>query len=192
MTVTHTWVVIIMVVFPAQLGLNHTNRLLFMPPLPDCCNALPLTPLPHPLLHPPLPCCCRQVLIDCPGTFIKTGTAFFPGSSLAGNGLLVSDGDVWRRQRQLVAPAFRRTVVETYAAAMVGNTAEMLRWGGGGAGRWRDGVVREVYGEFSQLTLRITLTALFGAGLDAETGKEVTGEGRTPLWVVPGVCEVLG
>jgi len=47
---------------------------------------------------------------------VQEGTAFFPGSSLAGNGLLVSDGAVWQRQRQLTNPGFRRAAVETYAA----------------------------------------------------------------------------
>jgi cytochrome P450 len=45
----------------------------------------------------------------------QAGTAFFPGSSLAGNGLLVSDGDVWKRQRRLSNPAFRKAAIETYA-----------------------------------------------------------------------------
>lgn len=47
---------------------------------------------------------------------LQEGTAFFPGSSLAGNGLLVSDGAVWQRQRQLTNPGFRKAAVETYAA----------------------------------------------------------------------------
>ena len=47
---------------------------------------------------------------------MQEGTAFFPGSSLAGNGLLVSDGAVWQRQRQLTNPGFRKAAVETYAS----------------------------------------------------------------------------
>ncbi len=46
---------------------------------------------------------------------LQEGTAFFPGSSLAGNGLLVSDGPLWRRQRQLSNPAFRRAAIDSYA-----------------------------------------------------------------------------
>lgn len=45
----------------------------------------------------------------------QEGTAFFPGSRLAGNGLLVSDGDIWRRQRQLSNPAFRSAVIRSYS-----------------------------------------------------------------------------
>ena len=59
------------------------------------------------------------MLVDLPDVFVKTGTAFFPGSSLAGNGLLVADGAVWRRQRQLANPAFRRAAIERYAEVRV-------------------------------------------------------------------------
>ena len=45
----------------------------------------------------------------------QEGTAFFPGSSLAGNGLLVSDGATWQRQRQLSNLAFRSSAIKTYA-----------------------------------------------------------------------------
>ena len=58
-------------------------------------------------LHHPLNTVCAT---------LQEGTAFFPGSSLAGNGLLVSDGAVWQRQRQLTNPGFRKAAVETYAA----------------------------------------------------------------------------
>lgn len=55
---------------------------------------------------------------------------FPPGSSLTGNGLLVSDGEVHKRQRRLSNPAFRRAAVEAYAAAMVSAAQRLLgsRW----------------------------------------------------------------
>jgi cytochrome P450 len=145
------------------------------------------------------PAVARQILIDGSGTdFVKAGTAFFPGSSLAGNGLLVSDGDAWRRQRQLAAPAFRRAAVDAYAPAMVRCAAaallgERVEEGGGAASArpsagsassaaaarptaWRPGTTRDVYPDFNVLTLAITLEALFGGG--AGSGAEsVGGEG---------------
>ncbi len=103
--------------------------------------------------------------------YIKEGTAFFPGSSLAGNGLLVSDGDIWRRQRQLSTPAFRRAAIEKYASSMIECTSETLLKGS----RWRPGAVRDVYSDFNELTLRITLSALFGSeDLTSSAAKEVT------------------
>ncbi len=69
----------------------------------------------------------RTVLIEQAGTvYVKEGTAFFPGSSLAGNGLLVSDGAVWQRQRRLSNPAFRRAAVDAYSTAMVAATQDMM------------------------------------------------------------------
>lgn len=56
-------------------------------------------------------------------------------SSLAGEGLLVSDGDVWRRQRRLSNPAFRRAAVEGYGAAMSAGAEGLVR---GALGRGRD------------------------------------------------------
>jgi cytochrome P450 len=53
----------------------------------------------------------RQVVQDRLEVWLKDGTAFFPGSALAGNGLLVSDGPLWRRQRRLTNPAFRQAAV---------------------------------------------------------------------------------
>ncbi|GLI60636.1 hypothetical protein VaNZ11_002833 [Volvox africanus] len=99
----------------------------------------------------------RVVLLEQAGSvYVKEGTAFFPGSSLAGNGLLVSDGAVWQRQRRLSNPAFRRTAVEAYSGAMVAATRNMLD------SQWDSGGYRDVYMDFNELTLRVTLEALFG------------------------------
>ncbi len=54
-------------------------------------------------------------IMKCNTMYLQEGTAFLPGSSLAGNGLLVSDGAIWRRQRQLSNPAFRSAAVQAYA-----------------------------------------------------------------------------
>ncbi|KAI8472926.1 MAG: cytochrome P450 [Monoraphidium minutum] len=137
------------------------------------------------------PAAARQVLIDRADIFVKEGTAFFPGSALTGNGLLVSDGDVWRRQRRLSNPAFRRAAVEGYAGQMAVETQRLLRgplaaaaapqgYQGGGrgspspysnysiAGGGGGGGVVDVYAEFNKLTLNITLAALFGLSADDE------------------------
>lgn len=91
----------------------------------------------------------RAVLIEQPDVFVKAGTAFFPGSSLAGNGLLVSDGEVWRRQRRLSNPAFRRAAVEAYAAAMV-SAAQGLLDGAWASGEWWDAAWRLALGRPAQ------------------------------------------
>ncbi|CAI5976927.1 unnamed protein product [Closterium sp. NIES-65] len=137
-----------------------------------------------------------DVARDYPGgiaTVRSAGTAFFPGSSLTGNGLLVSDGEVWKRQRRLSNAAFRKAAIQSYATAMaeladdmamaeladdmamaeladdmVGGTwTDSLVGRGGRGGRdgvVQGGVVRDVYGDFNELTMKIVVAALFGGG----------------------------
>lgn len=109
----------------------------------------------------------RRVLLEGREDFVKTGTAFFPGSKLTGNGLLVSDGEEWARQRKLSNPAFRRAAVAAYAEAMCALTQEMLRerWGGGGR--------RDVYRDFNDLTLSIVSTSLFGSSVSGPAAERV-------------------
>lgn len=125
------------------------------------------------------PLAARQVLIERSGIdFVKEGTAFFPGSSLAGEGLLVSDGALWQRQRRLSTPAFRAAAVRRYSDAMLEATQDFLaeEWRcAGGAEGARGGAftvasqqVRDVYGDFNVLTLDVVARALFGADLSAE------------------------
>ena len=47
------------------------------------------------------------------------------------------------------------------------------------AGRWADGAARDVYADYNELTLRVTLGALFGASLEPEQEREITGGSGT-------------
>lgn len=63
------------------------------------------------------PAAVHQIVQEQSRDWQKDGTAFFPGSALAGNGLLVSDGAVWQRQRRLCNPAFRQSAARCRASA---------------------------------------------------------------------------
>jgi len=109
----------------------------------------------------------RDVLVDRAGSiFGKAGTAFFPASSVTGDGLLTSDGESWRRQRQLAGPAFRKAAVEAYGGSMASAAASLVAaggaWGGALTGGVASAAVRDVYADFNALTLRIVTDALFG------------------------------
>jgi cytochrome P450 len=73
-----------------------------------------------------------------------------------GDGLLMSEGDFWRRQRRLAQPAFHRDRIAAYGAIMVDHASRL-------AARWRDGETRDVHKDMMRLTLEIVAEALFGA-----------------------------
>ncbi len=80
-----------------------------------------------------------------------------------GNGLLISDGAFWRRQRRLAAPAFHARRIDRYAEQMTTHGAAMLDG-------WADGARVEVSSAFSEVTFRIVAQALFGASVDDAQG----------------------
>lgn len=82
---------------------------------------------------------------------------------LLGQGLVTSEGEVWRQQRRLIQPALLKTQVHSYAPAMVQETHRML------AG-WSNGQRTDVHAEFTRLSSRIALKALFN--LDDEGNSE--------------------
>jgi cytochrome P450 len=76
-------------------------------------------------------------------------------ASLFGNGLLLSEGEFWRRQRRIMQPAFHRRRIEQYAEIMTATTERVL------AG-WRDGTTRDIHLDMTMLTLEIVVRVLFG------------------------------
>jgi steroid delta-isomerase-like uncharacterized protein len=72
--------------------------------------------------------------------------------SMLGEGLLTTEGEVWRQARQWLQPLFRYNRVSEYAATIVRTTKEMLD-------RWnvdvRKEVRLEIVGEMSRLTVEI-------------------------------------
>jgi cytochrome P450 len=111
----------------------------------------------------------EEVLVARSRSFVKS-LALRRAGVLVGNGLLVSEGQRWRRQRRLMQPAFHRQRVAGYGREMVDLTEGLL------AG-WRDGAVRDIQPEMMGLTLRVACKTLFGAevaGDAAEVGAAFT------------------
>jgi cytochrome P450 len=106
---------------------------------------------------------------------------------LLGQGLLISEGDFWRRQRRLAQPAFHRSRTNEYSPVMVECALERMR-------QWRGGETRNLAEEMMKLTLEVAVRTLFGTTLagDSEAiGKAMTflmryylRRGRSP-WRVP-------
>jgi cytochrome P450 len=89
------------------------------------------------------------------------GVVFAKLKRIGGEGLVFSDGELWRRQRQLVQPAFHRDRIAAMAGMMADATAALLeRWSALTPDRPLD-----VAAEMSKLTLGIVSRALFGSEL---------------------------
>lgn len=80
-----------------------------------------------------------------------------------GEGLLISDGDFWRRQRKLMQPAFHHNRISAYADTMVTYTQRMMQ-------NWHDQAELDIAQEMMQVTLYIVGKTLFDADLARDTG----------------------
>src|SRR6202042_1210436 len=80
---------------------------------------------------------------------------------LLGQGLLISEGDFWRRQRRLAQPAFHRSRINEYAATMVERAEAQIR-------KWSDGEERDIAQEMMALTLETAVRTLFGTTMPGE------------------------
>ncbi|HSB60206.1 MAG TPA: cytochrome P450, partial [Vicinamibacteria bacterium] len=83
---------------------------------------------------------------------------------LLGDGLLLSEGDVWLRQRRLVQPAFHRQRIAAF-----GDTMAALAERAGAA--WKDGAVLDVHAAMMGLTQAIVAKTLFDADVTDEAHK---------------------
>src|SRR5579863_6435131 len=79
-----------------------------------------------------------------------------------GNGLVVSDGDYWVRQRRLIQPAFKPQRVEAHVAAIAARAGRMLDG-------WEGRAEAQVDLDLARLTLGVVAEALFGADVERHT-----------------------
>jgi cytochrome P450 len=111
----------------------------------------------------------RDVLVTHNANFIKS-RGLQLAKKVLGEGLLTSEGNLHRNQRQLIQPAFHQDRLTAYAAIM---TECILRM----SNRWKDNDTLDVHKEFIQLTLAVVCKALFNFDIESEAkeiGKHVT------------------
>ena len=103
----------------------------------------------------------EEMLVTRAREFVKTPGVRRSLRPLLGEGLLLSEGDFWLRQRRLAQPAFHRQRVAGYGAVMT-EFAERHAAG------WRDGAVVELHGEMMAVTQAIVGKTLFDADVSGD------------------------
>lgn len=96
----------------------------------------------------------RDVLVTHADCYSKAHSAFLRLGRVLGEGLLNTDGEVWRRQRRMIQPAFHKERLQAYSHMMVEETAAMMA-------TWQDGQTIDVGAAMTRLTLRIVSRSLF-------------------------------
>lgn len=104
----------------------------------------------------------HAVLVTHAAKMRKEHQAFELLSKVVGEGLLTTDGDVWRRQRRMVQPAFAQARLATYATTMVDESMRTVS-------QWRAGETLDVSRAMMELTLRVVCRTLFSHDVTSET-----------------------
>src|SRR5579863_3131811 len=85
---------------------------------------------------------------------------------LLGKGIMTSEGELWKRQRYMMQPAFHRSVITRFAGVIAAANERLIA-------RWdalaRRGEAVNLTDEMSELTLDIVLRSIFGRDLDRLT-----------------------
>lgn len=105
----------------------------------------------------------RHVLVDHHANYTK-GLGLERVGILLGNGIMVSEGELWRRQRKMIQPAFHASVLSSMVKHITEANARL-------AARWEQQAVRgetvNLTQDMSEVTLDIVLRAIFGADVEA-------------------------
>lgn len=109
------------------------------------------------------PAAVHRVLVEEAGRYAKSRDTRRALCPLLGESLLVSEGELWRRQRRLIAPVLTsRSRLSGYADTMVATIAEVLdRWGDSA------GAELEMTQETTRLAAEVVSRALFSFRLGA-------------------------
>lgn len=132
----------------------------------------------------------HHVLVDNNVNYTKGSFSTKQFGEFLGKGLLLNEGDDWRRQRRLVQPAFDPDRISTYAEMMTDYTERLLDG-------WEAGTQRNVHTDMTQLTLEVAASTLLDIDIRDESSElrsafhDITGEFRKrtarpvslPRWV---------
>lgn len=106
----------------------------------------------------------HAVLVEHADAFHKDADYTDPNQGLArfvGQGLITSDGALWKRQRKLVAPALHARRIMAYGQTMTDYSDAMLN-------DWKSGEKLDIAHEMMTLTIRIVAKSLFDVDMSGE------------------------
>ena len=107
----------------------------------------------------------RHVILDNNRNYSKATHSNLIFNKVIGEGLLTSEGEVWRKQRRMMQPAFHHTRLEQLDEMITQATAAMLE-------QWQSAYEAnrpiDLPREMAALTLTVTTRALFGVNLGDE------------------------
>lgn len=109
----------------------------------------------------------EQVLVTENRKFIKH-YAFRLLRPTLGDGLVISEGETWLRQRRLMQPAFNRQRVDSFGTTIVDYASRMMN-------DWRPGSTRDLHTDMTKLAMSIVTKTL----LDVDTGDQARVVGRS-------------
>jgi|CXWL01.1.fsa_nt_gi cytochrome P450 len=98
----------------------------------------------------------KRILLDNLANYPKSVTYRNNLRPFLGDGLLISEGDFWKRQRRLAQPAFHLRRLKALAAVMADCAARMAQG-------WEHGKVIDVTPEMNAVTMEIVAKTLFSA-----------------------------
>lgn len=108
----------------------------------------------------------REVLTTRASSYGKQHSAFTSLSRVLGEGLLISEGDTWTRQRRMLGPGFAPPRMRAYGDIMVDEAQRT-------ASRWSDATTVALEHEMTELTLRIVSRTLFGHDVSKEDTRAI-------------------
>ena len=115
----------------------------------------------------------KRILVSNNTNYLK-GRGFERVKMLLGNGIIVSDGSFWRRQRTMIQPAFSRKNIQQLCDMMKAVTQNLIpQW----QAKARAGEAIDITTEMSEFALEVILRALISSDLDAL----ITSNGENPF-----------
>jgi len=122
-----------------------------------------------------VPCCLisdpeiiRDVLVSPPEKFHKSAD-YAQMKFFLGKGLLTTEGEEWRTQREIMQPAFHYDRIRRYMPVMVRRARRLVE-------TWQDGQRFDVHEQMMKVTLEIIAETMFGSdvyGLEEEVAEAI-------------------